>query len=210
MLFDRIVEDSLGFIRRMLWSREDSKIAKKPFQTTHSKEGELGFIYLLEGRDTPRAVRTWMYSPKRKNLNSTNMVMTSTPTDLHIYIDFLGPLPKSNKSASTTKIQNVEEPNKLEKSVNTHRLQILKASHFLNAEGLYNCELVFWKEFNFHPFKGGFHSKGNTVNKIAAEFTDTLALKCLKIANPLKLKAEDWEEVIAEMTAQAKQNNDVE
>ena len=199
MLFDRIIEDSLGFIRRMLWSRMDETIVKKTFQPTQSQEGEFGYIYLLEGRDTPRAVRTWMYSPRRKHLNSTSMVATSIPMDLHIYMDFLGPLPKADTPRAIAERKRIEEQRQKGSSVNTHRLQILKASHFLNADGLYDCDLIFWKDFDFYRPQEKPFAEAIAVNKFAVHFTDLLALKCLDIASPLKLKTEGWKSIVDEM-----------
>ena len=204
MLFDRIIEDSLGFIRRMLWSNKDQTIPKKPFQPTESIGGEFGFIYLLEGRDTPRAVRTWMYSPKRRQLNSAKMVVTSTPMDLHIYMDRLGPLPDVNTPRAQAERKSIEEQRQQGKSVNTHRLQILKASHFLNADGLYDCELVFWQEFDCCFLQENSVSQRVVEKKISVKVTDMLAFKCLNIAEPLKLKVEDWEEIVSEVVAKVK------
>lgn len=199
MLFDRIIEDSLSFIRRMLWSRVDDTIAQNPFQPTRSQEGEFGFIHLLEGRDTPRAVRTWMYSPRRKHLDSANIVSTSVPIDLHIYMDFLGPLPEADTPRAFAERERIEEQRQKGKAVNTHRLQILKASHFLNEDGLYDCDLIFWKEFDFYRPQEEPFSEAISVNMFAVHFTDLLALKCLNIASPLQLKTEAWASVVDEV-----------
>ncbi|MEM9003579.1 MAG: hypothetical protein AAGE59_08645 [Cyanobacteria bacterium P01_F01_bin.86] len=201
MLFDRIIEDSLGFIRRMLWSRVDNTIAKKPFQPTYTKTGESGFIYLLEGRDTPRAVRAWMYSPKRQYFNSAKMPGTSTRMDLHIYMDSLGPLPQVNTARAMAERERLREKRQQGISVNTHRLQILKASHFLNTDGLYDCELVYWKEFDSNLPQNGLPSDAMSDQKMAIQLADAVALKCLDITNPLQLEIEDWEKVIHEVLA---------
>ncbi|MBE7380849.1 MAG: hypothetical protein F6J95_005515 [Leptolyngbya sp. SIO1E4] len=199
MLFDRTIEDSLGFIRRMLWARGDSKDTRKPFQATKSIAGEFGFIYLLEGRDTPRAVRTWMYSPKRQHLNSARMVANSVSMDLHIYMDFLGPLPKVITPKVLADRKKVEEQRQQGISINTHRLQILKASHFLNADGFYDCELVFWKDLDCYPPQEITLSKKLTEKAIAIKLTNALAFKCLDLASPLSLKTEEWAEVVDEV-----------
>ncbi len=202
MLFDRILEDSLSFIRRMLWSKKNEKATRKPFQATQSVPGEFGFIYLLDGRDTPRAVRTWMYSPKRQHLNSAQMVATSVPMDLHLYVDFLSELPDKPKAKPQN--QNDDEAAPAESATakapkKTHRLQLLKASHFLNADGFYNYELVFWKDFDFSPPKDILLPKKMTDNVIATKFADALAFKCLELASPLKLKPEDWLKITEEV-----------
>ncbi|NER83788.1 MAG: hypothetical protein F6K42_30450 [Leptolyngbya sp. SIO1D8] len=201
MLFDRTIEDSLGFIRRMLWSRGESTNPKKPFQATQSVSGEFGFIYLLEGRDTPRAVRTWMYSPKRRNLNSAKMVTTTVPIDLHIYMDFLGPLPKNRTPKALEEHEKNKERRKRGIEVPTHRLQIFKASHFLNADGFYDCELIFWKDFDCSPPQDVTLPRKVTEKVIAIKLVDALAFQCLYLASPLRLKSEGWAEVVDEVMA---------
>lgn len=203
MMFDRILEDSLGYIRRMLWSKEEDKPTKQAFRPTRTVEGEFGFVHLLEGRDTPRAVRTWMFTPKRQNLNSAQMVATSTPMDLHLYVDFLEPLPESTSPKAKQEKTNRQAQRLRGEDVKTHRIQVLKASHFLNKSGFYDYELIFWKDYDFWV------SNRLDANKVAARLLDRLAERCLKIATPLKLKSEAWEEVVDalwnEMKEQLKQ-----
>ncbi|MEO1352105.1 MAG: hypothetical protein AAFW84_25430 [Cyanobacteria bacterium J06635_15] len=206
MLFDRILEDSLGFIRQTLWSREGEATTNQPFQITKSIDGEFGFIHLLDGRDTPRAVRTWMYSPRRQKLNSAKMVVVSTPMDLHIYMDFLGPLRDTQTPKAIEKKKEITEKRQRGISINTHRLQILKASHFLNADGFYDCELVFWQDIDCYPFPHLNLPKGITAKAIATKVADTLAFQCLDIAAPLKMKTEAWEAVACETMGMVQSN----
>ena len=201
MLYDRIVEDSLGFVRRMLWSRVDDTITKKPFQPTHTVAGEFGCIYLLSGRDTPRAVRTWMYSPKRQHLNSAKMVATSTRMDLHVYMDSLGPLPNVNTARAMAERKRMQEKRQQGISVKTHRLQILKASHFLNADGLYDYDLVYWQEFDSELPRNDLPSDPMEDHEFAIRLADAVALKCLDLASPLKLKTEHWKQIIDQVVA---------
>lgn len=204
MLFDRIFEDSLGFIRRKLWSEQDnSGASKQPFQSAKSISGEFGIIHLLEGRDTPRAVRTWMYTPKRQQLNSAQMVATSIPMDLHIYTDFLGPLPHVNTPSAIEEREAIANQREKGLSVPTHRVQLLKASHFLNDAGLYDLEILYWQDIDCSPPAGsGLSDK--TSRKIAMRLTDSLAFKCLELASPLKTESETWESAIADLLEDAR------
>jgi hypothetical protein len=198
MLFDRILEDSLGFIRRKLWSEHAEASAQQPFKPTQSIDGEFGIIHLLSGRDTPRAVRTWMYTPKRQHLNAAQMVATAVPMDLHIYLDFLGPFPHSNTPSAVQEREARASQRKRGLSVATHRLQLLKASHFLNADGFYNCEVIFWQDRDFYP-PAGSNLPAKMTDKIAIRCVDALAFKCLEMANPLKVKSEDWADIVEEV-----------
>ncbi|MEM6521447.1 MAG: hypothetical protein AAF892_02125 [Cyanobacteria bacterium P01_D01_bin.71] len=203
MLFDRILEDSLGFIRRKLWSdKAHSESIKKTFQPTQTISGEFGVIHLLEGRDTPRAVRTWMYTPKRQKLNAAQMVATSTPMDLHIYIDFLGPLPHNTTPSAMDERALQASQRQRGVSVPTHRLQILRASHFLNAEGFYSLELVHWQDVDCFP---PVHSQlaDKAADKIALLVADKLAFKSLEVAQPLKLSSETWSQIVDKALAEA-------
>ena len=201
MLFDRILEDSLGFIRQTLWSREGQTTTNQPFKTTKSIDGEFGFIHLLDGRTTPRVVRTWMYSPRRQKLNSAKMVVVSTPMDLHIYMDFLGPLRDTQTPKAIEKQKEITEKRQQGISINTHRIQILKASHFVNADGFYDCELIFWQDIDCYPSPHLNLPKRVTAKTIATKVADTLAFQCLDMANPLKTKTDEWGTIVGEIVS---------
>lgn len=192
MIFDRIFEDSLGFIRRMLWSSSEEADggSQKPFQPARTLESDNGIISLLEGRDTPRAVRTWMYSPKRRELNSAHMVASNAAMDLHLYCDFLGPLPQAKTPKAEDERQSIAVRRQRGEVVPSHRIQIFKASHFLNKDGFYNYDLVFWQDRDF------FMAQGPSPDRIAQITTDHLAKRCLTVGEPLKFKSEDWEQTI--------------
>ena len=204
-MLKRVLEDGLGFFRRQWRSDEEDSLTQKPLQPTKSIDGEFGIIHLLDGRDTPRAIRTWMYTPKRQKLNAAQMVATSTPMDLHIYVDFLGPLPHSNTPSAIEERELRENQRKRGISVTTHRLQLLKASHFLNADGSYDSNLIFWQELDCHP-PAGSGLAARAADKIAMRFTDALAFKCLELAKPLKAKPEVWAEIVEEVFSTVRSN----
>jgi hypothetical protein len=191
MIFDRILEDVLGFIRRLLWWQADPHGAtRQPFTSMQKIEGDFGVISLVEGRDTPRAVRSWIYSGKRIDLNSTCLVTKNCPDDLHIYLDFLGPLPNSTTPRAQAEAQERKQLRHSGQRVNTHRLQILQTSHFLNENGFYDYQLVFWQDYDFYlPIT-------MSPEKIARIVTDKLAYRCLTLADPLALESEEWQAMI--------------
>lgn len=187
MIFDRILEDVLGFIRRLLWWQADkTEATKKPFQSMRVIPGELGIISLVEGRDTPRAVRTWIYSPKRYELNSTRPVARKSSDDLHIYLDFLGPLPSSNTPKANQERHENQQKRRSGEKIFTHRLQVLRASHFLSEQGFYDYELIYWEDFDFY------WPSGQTPELLARITVDRLAYHCLDHANVFDISAEEW------------------
>ncbi|PSN11075.1 hypothetical protein C7293_25660 [filamentous cyanobacterium CCT1] len=55
MIFDRILEDVLGFIRRLLWWREhETESVNKPFQSMRLIPGEFGVISTGGGTRYPQ------------------------------------------------------------------------------------------------------------------------------------------------------------
>ncbi|MEM9449640.1 MAG: hypothetical protein AAGA75_14025 [Cyanobacteria bacterium P01_E01_bin.6] len=151
MFIDQLIKDAFSFIKRIVaWNSNQEEAQKKPFTSMRAHTSEWGVISLVIGRDTPRALRTWIYSQKRWNHSETNKKVQDIPKDLHFYLDFLGPLPNVNTVRATE--ERLELKNKLRsgQTVFTHRIQILNASHFLNQDGVYDCELIFWSDFDFH------------------------------------------------------------
>ena len=192
MRFDVLLQDLLGFIGRLLrWRENPQDNRPKPFQSMRMLEGDFGIISLVEGRDTPRAVRSWIFSSKRLKMNSTRMVATTAVgDDLHIYLDFLGPLPGVTTTKSQKEVQARQASRRAGLPVKTHRLQILKASHFLNADGLYDYELIFWADYDFYlPIN-------LNPDQIARMLIDKLAHHCLQMTNPMELEGPEWEEKI--------------
>lgn len=195
MRLEHLLKDILNFINRLLkWRQNPQEEKKKPFQSMRTVEGDYGVITLMEGRDTPRAVRSWIYSPKRVDLNSTRMV-AKLPVydDLHIHLDFLGPLPGVSTPKSQEEMLARQTQRKLGQQVNTHRLLILKASHFLNEKGLYDYELVFWSDYDFYM------PMHLNPDQIARMLIDKLAYHCLQIIAPLRLEAADWDALVHDL-----------
>lgn len=187
MIFDRILEDVLGFIRRFLWWRSNKTApSRQPFKSMRAIDGEYYIASLVEGRDTPRAVRSWICSPKRSDLNSTRLVVQQPSDDLHIYLDFLGPLPGVDSPKSNEERQERQLKRRLGERVYTHRLQILRASHFLNENGFYNYELIYWEDFDFY------WPTGQQPEFFARIVIDKLAYHCINQVDVFEISLEDW------------------
>ena len=113
--------------------------------------------------------------------------------DLHIYLDFLGPLPGVSTPKTQKEIKARQESRRAGLSVKTHRLQILKASHFLNADGFYDYELIYWADYDFYlPIN-------LNPDQVARMLIDKLAHHCLQMTNPMDLESPEWEAKIHEL-----------
>jgi len=150
--FDRILGDILDFVRRFLWWKTKAEsVKRKPFQSIQKPlTGKEGVARLVLGRDTPRAVRTWIFSPYRGQEEALANLHADALDDIHIYLDFLGPLanaPETKKANWTVSQRKTREKGA---AFLTHRVQVLKASHMLNAHGFYDYKLLFWKDYDFY------------------------------------------------------------
>lgn len=190
MIIDRIIEDALNFIRRFLWWKDDKKKdIPKPFQNIRSHSGDWGLISLVTGRDTPRAVRTWVYSPKRQSHKEAQSAITSAPQDLHFYLDFLGPLPSVKTAGAERERAKIQSERRRGALVPTHRISILKASHFLNSQGFYDCEVIFWGDYDF--YKPGVNMD---PERVASIVLDKAVFACLKMVAPLEMESDQWQQ----------------
>lgn len=195
MFIDQLLQDILGFVKRLLsWrSSKKNEPERKPFTAMRTHSGEWGVISLVIGRDTPRSVRTWIYSSKRWGHSETQKRVKDVPQDLHFYLDFLGPMP--NVQTSRSKEERLARQAKRRKGerVMTHRIQILKASHFLNSDGVYDCDLIYWGDFDFH------RPGSIDPNKDAVMVLDKLLSVCLRMTDPFSLESKDWEKQVQRM-----------
>lgn len=218
MLFDRIIEDILGFVRRFLWFEANSESSKKrPYTAVQTWYGDDAVIKLVIGRDTPRAVQTWIYSPKQ--VRGASGIGNK---DLHLYLDVdnAAPLLSDSDALHIARFIAQRKARIEGKFVPTHRLSILWASHFLNPHGFYNYNLVFFGDYDFfnlsvsgeampptlrnpnitpHPmFIQDFNRR---VRRNAVAVTENLIKTCLKIP-PSKLasmRQQDWHKLVDEV-----------
>lgn len=191
MIFTRSLNDSLGSLRRFLRRRSEvpSPATRQPFQPIRTVTGEDGIISLVEGRNTPRALRSWIYCAKRCDLHSARPVVRKPLSDLHIYLDFLGPVPQGRSPKRQQERQEFQRQRHL-KGLPTHRIEILKASHFLNEHGFYDYELLFWGDFD------GFWPDAQHPDHLAQMAADRLAHRCLQLVDPLDLSQAAWTAIV--------------
>ena len=156
MLFNRIINDIIDWVRRLLhWKRRS--LSNKPYSIIEICVCDYGILKLVY-RDTLRAVWTYVFSPK--NYPSTNVIKDIF--DYHICLDHLYTI----KSDTVDKYKDTKQSkefdillSKLEatslKSRNkynpayTHAVTILKASKWLDGAGNYKTEIIYHNTFNF-------------------------------------------------------------
>jgi hypothetical protein len=148
-MLNRLINDILDWIRRFLMSNKGS--VKPPYKAVRSYTiPNRGVLKLVEGRDTLRSVRTWVFSPA---VNQARQQMKlKRPLDWHIYLDYLQyvPIRESVAYRSLGNNKTIRIPSRTVKPASraTHTVTILRASHHPDKEGNYNVSLVCSKDFD--------------------------------------------------------------
>lgn len=126
MKFDRILAEILNFINSLLWHREAPDKKAKPYERlrTWRLEGR-GILHQVSRPPDlcPRAVATFIYEPLR---------LHGSPQDLHLYADHLEGL-----------MHPIRPGTQLSRCRPTHRITILKASHWIGPDGRYRADELF-------------------------------------------------------------------
>ncbi|MEM9451665.1 MAG: type II secretion system protein [Cyanobacteria bacterium P01_E01_bin.6] len=151
MQFDRIFNDIVDWIRRILWKQRERQA---PYEIYGRKPSPFGTLCLIS-RDTPRACRTWVFMPKRTT------TISSKQRDIHLCLDTLSPLDKAKASAEHVDCSHVVQ-------TLTHKISIFWASHWLHADGSYDIETI-WE--GFYDLQG----RSEYPDKMAIAVLDNLA-----------------------------------
>ena len=137
MRIGQLLKTLIEWIKRLLWSYRGK--VPKPFVALREKQYPLGLLKLVEGRDTLRAIRTWIICPKDTDQGGKRARGEKTAMDIHIYLDFVGSI-EGNRSRPVPKEWSATA---------THTITILKASHRLNHDGTYDYEHLFSGQYDF-------------------------------------------------------------
>ena len=138
MRIGQLLKTLLEWIKRLLWSYRGKVPA--PYVSLREKQYPLGLLKLVEGRDTLRAIRTWIICPKDTDQDGKGVADRNAPMDIHIYLDFVGSVEGHNRSHPIPQEWSATA---------THTITILKASHQLNLDGTYNYEHLFSGQYDF-------------------------------------------------------------
>ena len=126
---DRVLIDILDWLRRLLWGRE-GVTKDKPYTVLEpAKRGKYALITKVL-RPTPRAVATYIISPLRFDLQPREI------EDYHLCCDHLGAIEGEGAIGGRGA------------KAKTHRISVYRASHWLLADGTYNCKSVFWADYD--------------------------------------------------------------
>jgi hypothetical protein len=141
MQFDRVVIDILDWIRRVLFWRSHRQVKQKPYEILKIERLWRGILKLVK-RDTPRAVRTWIFTPFPIPENGLNTVSRQNIKDYHICLDHLLPLVGDNRAPVTP-------PSSSMRHRPTHRVMVLEASRYLTSDGSYASSTLFSCDYSF-------------------------------------------------------------
>lgn len=187
MRIGQLLKTLLEWMKRLLWSYLGK--VPKPFVSVREKQYPLGLLKLVEGRDTLRAIRTWIISPTQSDDTARgDRASQDAPLDIHIYLDFIGSV-KGPYSASAN-------PSVFDSSSSsptaTHTITVLKASHRLKYDGSYDYE---------HLFSGQYDFQGQMIT--AAEVQARIACDRLAILRGMRYISDlTWPEEVEEVYRQ--------
>jgi hypothetical protein len=138
MRVDRIFLDLLDWIRRVLWAKKDKAISK-PYEILKQYRGKQDILKLV-ARDTPTAVRTYIFSP----FQATQTYRVQPKKDIHICLDHLWQTRETR--ARQRSHPSSQKPRR--RFVNSHRITVFEASRFLNKDGTYNTNPLYSEDLN--------------------------------------------------------------
>lgn len=145
MNFDQIFLDILDWVRRLLWSR--NRRSPNPYKRLKSWSAQTGYVHLIE-RDTPRAIATFLYCPKR-----FNNAQKREPKDVHLHLDSLALSGRHRHGGHQL----------------THRITVLEASHWLKSNGSYDAIPVYAQELQLVPKNEKAHLPTAKARQVSAE-----------------------------------------
>jgi hypothetical protein len=153
MKLDRIVLDFLIWIKEQFW-KAPSRSPVYLYEEIARFDSSRGYLKLVR-RNTPRAVATWVFIPKRNtDLDDVKQsVQTSQVNeykhDVYICCDHLFTLP--DRSNSRKKLHNIsldKKRNAYRKIIKTHKISVLLISHFLHKDDTFESFEVFSQEYD--------------------------------------------------------------
>lgn len=182
MHIGQLLKTLIEWIKRLLWSYRGK--VPKPYVAIREKQYPLGLLKLVEGRDTLRAIRTWIICPQDQDpRNNRTEKRGDRPRDIHIYLDFIGSIEGQNRSP--------KGPTEFSPTA-THTITILRASHRLNYDGTYDYE---------HLFSGHYDFQGQMIT--AAEVQARIACDRLAILRGMRYIPDlNWADEVKEVYRQ--------
>jgi hypothetical protein len=154
MKLDRIVLDFLVWIKEQFW-KAPSGSPVCLYEEIARFDSSRGYLKRVK-RDTPRAVATWVFIPKR-NVDLDNLKHQFEHSqhnkykyDLYICCDHLFALTESgNSNKKKQKPQLTQQRRTYTNNIKTHKISVLLISHFLQKDGTFQSFEVFSQDYDF-------------------------------------------------------------
>jgi hypothetical protein len=178
MIVNRIINDILDWLRRVLYFKKTRKNKKQAYKIIEVYTTNHGILRYVD-RDTPRAVLTYIYTPKP---DTKSLVKAKSVMDYHICLDHLWALDNAEpyKVVVVKGTGNRKLPyrvyNYKADNLYTHSITIVEASRYLDKEGNYKTSVIFYKLYDF-------------LGKSTTNYRDFFAIPIVKdIINILKAR----------------------
>ncbi len=155
MKLDRIVLDFLVWIKEQFW-KAPNRSPVYLYDEIARFDSSRGYLKLVR-RDTPRAIATWVFIPKR-NLDLDSNILKNQlehskddkyKYDVYICCDHLFALMPSEKGELKKQKPKQSQPKRIySSSTKTHKISVLLISHFLQKDGTFESVEVFSEEYD--------------------------------------------------------------
>jgi hypothetical protein len=153
MKLDRVILDVLMWVKEQFW-KAPSRSPVYVYEEISRFDSSRGYLKLVR-RDTPRAIATWVFIPKRNvDLDNLKHQVEQSQSekykyDIYICCDHLFALTEIdsiNKRKYKTKLQQ-KSPNGANR-MKSHKISVLLISHFLNKDGTFQSFELFSQDYN--------------------------------------------------------------
>jgi len=153
MNLDRILLDFLIWIKVQFW-KAPSGSPVYGYEEIARFDSSRGYLKLVR-RDTPRAISTWVFIPKR-NADLDNLKhqlehsqLDKYKYDIYICCDHLFALTElDNPNKKAHKLKLPQKRHIYTNNLKTHKISVLLISHFLYKDGTFQSFEVFSQEYN--------------------------------------------------------------
>lgn len=144
---NHILLDILNWIRYSLQNKPDKK--NKPYEILSFSKGSGGLLKNVS-RETPRAVKTFIFTPINKKVEEDGTLTVKQIQDIHLCLDHLGALDTNYAYDPSIKRSALSKDF-------SHCITILKASRWLDKNGNYYTAPLFCEYYDFFPRSTGKH-----------------------------------------------------
>jgi hypothetical protein len=153
MKLDRVILDFLVWIKEQFW-KAPNRSPVYLYEEIARFDSSRGYLKLVR-RNTPRAISTWVFIPKRNvDLDNIKHHLEDSKSDKYKYdvyvcCDHLFALTElENSSKRQPKIKPVKQSYTYTNSIKTHKISVLLISHFLSGDGTFQSFELFSEDYD--------------------------------------------------------------